>query len=97
MELTTCPEEHIVAYKNLMLPCTTNPALLCNFFPTTLTGLALIWYTLLLVGSINTFAQLKAKFFGRFYYEIIMQNTNYNLRICIFPLLIAKIKLTRIH
>ena len=40
---TKCPEEHIVAYKNLMLLYTTNQALLCKFFPTTLNGVALNW------------------------------------------------------
>ena len=34
---TSCPEEHLMAYKNLMLLYTTNPSLWCKFFPTTLT------------------------------------------------------------
>ena len=55
-----------MAYKNLMLLYTTNPALLCKFFPTTLTGLALIYYTSLPVESIHTFAQLEAKFVSHF-------------------------------
>ncbi|XP_057535220.1 uncharacterized protein LOC130813400 [Amaranthus tricolor] len=59
---TKCLEEHIVAYKNLMLLYTTNQALWCKFFPTTLSGVALIWYTSLPVGSIHTFTQLEAKF-----------------------------------
>ncbi|XP_057540555.1 uncharacterized protein LOC130818404 [Amaranthus tricolor] len=50
-----------MAYKNLML-YTTNPALLCKFFPTTLSGTTLIWYTSLPIGSIHTFAQLEAMF-----------------------------------
>ena len=53
---TSCPEEHIMAYKNLMLLYTTNRALLCKIFPTTLTGVALTWYTSLPVESINIFA-----------------------------------------
>ena len=63
---TSCPEEHMMAYKNLMLLYTTDPALLCNFFPTTLTCMALTWYTSLPVGSINTFTQLEAKVLGHF-------------------------------
>ena len=63
---TKCLEEHIVAYKNLMLLYTTNQALLCKFFPTTLSGVALNWYTSLPVGSIHTFAQLEAKFVSHF-------------------------------
>ena len=43
-----------------MLLYTTNASLLCKFFPSTLTGFALIWYTSLPVGSINTFSQLEA-------------------------------------
>ena len=38
---TSCLEEHLMAYKNLMLLHTTNPALWCKFFPTTLIGVAL--------------------------------------------------------
>ncbi|CAO2830646.1 unnamed protein product, partial [Amaranthus hypochondriacus] len=63
---TTCPEEHIVAYKNLMLLYTTNQALLCKFFPTTLSGIALSWYTSLPSGTIHTFAQLETKFVNHF-------------------------------
>ena len=38
---TSCPEEHLMAYKNLMLLYTTNLALWCKFFPTILTEVAL--------------------------------------------------------
>ena len=64
---TTCLEEHIVAYKNLMLLYTTNLILLCKFFPTTLSDIALIWYTLIPFKRILTFAQLKAKFVSHFF------------------------------
>ena len=63
---TSCPEEHLMAHKNMMLLYTTNPALWCKFFPTTLTRVALTWYTSLLVGTIHTFAQLESKFLGHF-------------------------------
>ena len=53
---TSCPEEHLMAYKNLMKLYTANPALWCKFFPTTLTGVALTWYTSLPGGSIHNFA-----------------------------------------
>src|SRR5688572_2424142 len=63
---TTCPEEHVVAYKNLMLLYTTSQALLCKFFPITLSGISLNWYTSQPAGSIRTFAQLEAKFVNHF-------------------------------
>ena len=63
---TSCLEEHIMAYKNSMLLYTMDPTLLCKFLPTTLTSVALIWYTSLPVGSINSFAQLEAMFLGHF-------------------------------
>ena len=63
---TKCPEEHILAYKNLMLLYTTNQALMCKLFPTTLSGVALNWYTSLPVRSIHTFARLEAKFVSHF-------------------------------
>ena len=44
----------------LMLMYTTNQALLCKFFPTTLSGVALNWHTSLPAGSIHTFAHLEA-------------------------------------
>ncbi|XP_057535269.1 uncharacterized protein LOC130813452 [Amaranthus tricolor] len=63
---TSCPEEHLMAYKYLMMLYTTNPTLWCKFFPISLTGVALTWYTSLPVGSIHTFAQLESKFLGHF-------------------------------
>ena len=63
---TSCPEEHLMAYKYLMMLYTTNPTLWCKFFPISLTGVALTWYTSLPVGSIHTFAQLESKFLSHF-------------------------------
>ena len=74
-----CPEEHILAYKNLMLLYTTNQALLCKIFPTTLSSVALNWYTSLPVGSIHTFAQLEAKFVSHFVASIRQEKFNFHL------------------
>lgn len=49
-----------------MLLYTFEPALLCKFFPTTLSEVALTWYTPLPIGSIHTFVQLEDKFLGHF-------------------------------
>ena len=77
---TTCPEEHIMEYINLMLLYTTNSALLCKFLPTTLTALALIWYTSPLVWRINTFAQLKAKLQDIFVASKKQEKSNFHLQ-----------------
>ena len=63
---TSCPEKYLMAYKNLMLLYNTNPVLWCKFFLTTLTRVALTWYTSLLGVSIHNFAQLEGKFIGHF-------------------------------
>ncbi|XP_057524865.1 uncharacterized protein LOC130804449 [Amaranthus tricolor] len=76
---TSCPEEHLMAYKNLMLLYTTNPSLWCKFFPTTLTRVALTWYTSLLGGSIHNFAQLEGKFLGHFVASRRQEKSNFHL------------------
>ncbi|XP_057520897.1 uncharacterized protein LOC130801144 [Amaranthus tricolor] len=76
---TSCPEEHLMAYKNLMLLYSTNLALWCKFFPTTLTGVALTWYTSLLGRSIHTFAQLESKFLGHFVASKRQEKSNFHL------------------
>ncbi|XP_057522587.1 uncharacterized protein LOC130802595 [Amaranthus tricolor] len=76
---TSCPEEHLMAYKNLMLLYTTNPLLWCKFFPTTLTGVALTWYTSLSGGSIHNFAQLEGKFLGHFVASRRQEKSNFHL------------------
>ena len=76
---TKCAEKHIVAYKNLILLYTTNPTLLRKFFPTTLTGLALIWYTSLPARNINTFVQLEAKFLSHFVASKRQEKSNFHL------------------
>ncbi|XP_057526421.1 uncharacterized protein LOC130805655 [Amaranthus tricolor] len=76
---TSCPEEHLMAYKNLMVLHTTNPSLWCKFFPTTLTGVALTWYTSLPGGSIHNFAQLEGKFLGHFVASRRQEKSNFHL------------------
>ena len=76
---TQCPEEHMIAYKNLMVLYTTDPKLLCNFFPITLTGLALTWYISLPNGSINSFVELKAKFLSHFMASKRQEKSNFHL------------------
>ncbi|XP_057547863.1 uncharacterized protein LOC130826275 [Amaranthus tricolor] len=76
---TSCPEEHLMAYKNLMVLHTTNPSLWCKFFPTTLMGAALTWYTSLPQGSIHNFAQLEGKFLGHFIASRRQEKSNFHL------------------
>ncbi|XP_057529908.1 uncharacterized protein LOC130808449 [Amaranthus tricolor] len=76
---TSCPEEHLMAYKNLMVLHTTNLSLWCKFFPTTLTGAALTWYTSLPGGSIHNFAQLEGKFLGHFIASRRQEKSNFHL------------------
>ena len=76
---TKSPEEHIVAYKNLMLLYTANQALLCKFFPTTLSGDALNWHTSLPVGSIHIFAKLEAKFVSHFVASKRQEKSDFHL------------------
>ncbi|XP_057543500.1 uncharacterized protein LOC130821729 [Amaranthus tricolor] len=76
---TSCPEEHLMAYKNLTVLHTTNPSLWCKFFPTTLTGVALTWYNSLLGGSIHNFAQLEGKFLGHFVASRRQEKSNFHL------------------
>ncbi|XP_057519443.1 uncharacterized protein LOC130800109 [Amaranthus tricolor] len=76
---TSCPQEHMTAYKNLMLLYTTNSSLWCKFFPTTLTRVALTWYTSLPGGSIHKFAQLEDKFLGHFVASKRQEKSNFHL------------------
>lgn len=55
-------EEHIIAYKNLMILQTTKMTSMCKYFLTTLTIVTLTWYAYLLIGSISGFSHLEAKF-----------------------------------
>ena len=58
---------------------TTNPALLYKFFPITLTGLALTWYTSLPNGSINSFGEFEPKFLSHFMASKRQEKSNFHL------------------
>ena len=60
------PEEHIGSYLAHMAVSTTCEAMLCKFFPTTLLGLALNWYTALPPGSVDSFTSLELLFLDHF-------------------------------
>ncbi|XP_057526519.1 uncharacterized protein LOC130805751 [Amaranthus tricolor] len=68
-----------MAYKNLMLLYTTNPALWCKFFLTTHIGVALTWYNSLPGRNIHTFAQLESKFLGHFVAYKRQEKSNFHL------------------
>ena len=76
---TQCPEEHMIACKNLMMLYTTDLALLIKFFPITLIGLALTWYTSLPNGSISSFAELEVKFLSHFMASKRQEKSNFHL------------------
>ncbi|XP_010665814.1 uncharacterized protein LOC104883066 [Beta vulgaris subsp. vulgaris] len=58
----TNPIDHLAAFKAQMSVQTSSEAAWCKFFPTTLKGLALTWFTELPSGSISSFTALKAAF-----------------------------------
>jgi len=59
---TTDPDEHMDAYTTHMSLYTTDDAVLCRVFPTSLKGGALSWFTKLPTKSIDCFETLVAKF-----------------------------------
>ncbi|XP_031265017.1 uncharacterized protein LOC116123383 [Pistacia vera] len=67
---TTDPDDHIASYKQRMLtlsiPRPLREAYMCKSFGSSLSGLALQWYTNLPNGSINSFAQLTDTFVEQF-------------------------------
>ncbi|XP_057522616.1 uncharacterized protein LOC130802625 [Amaranthus tricolor] len=65
-EGTQDPQEHIESYGAHMGVNTTCEALLCKFFPTTLTELAQSWYTPLPCEGIDSFSQLEKIFLDHF-------------------------------
>ena len=58
--------EHIASYRAHMAVSMTCEAMLCKFFPTTLSGIALNWYTALPPGSVDSFASLESLFLDQF-------------------------------
>ncbi|XP_010667204.1 uncharacterized protein LOC104884279 [Beta vulgaris subsp. vulgaris] len=59
---TTNPIDHLAAFKAHMSVQTSSEAAWCKFFPTTLKGLTLTWFTELPSGSISSFAALEIAF-----------------------------------
>jgi len=59
---TTDPDEHVDAYTTHMSLYTTDNAVLCRFFSTSLKGGALSWFTKLPLNSIDCFETLIVKF-----------------------------------
>ncbi|XP_010684471.3 uncharacterized protein LOC104899028 [Beta vulgaris subsp. vulgaris] len=59
---TTDPIDHLAAFKAQMSVQTSSEAAWCKFFPTTLKGLALTWFTELPYGSISSFTALETAF-----------------------------------
>jgi len=63
---STDPDEHMDAYTTHMSLYTTDDAVLCRVFPTSLKGATLSWLTTLSPNSIDSFATLLAKFETQF-------------------------------
>ena len=63
---STDPDEHIDAYTTHMSLYTSDDAVLCRVFPTSLKGATLSWFTKLSPNSINIFATLVANFETQF-------------------------------
>ena len=59
---STDPDEHMDAYTAHMSLYTSDDAVLCRVFPTSLKGVALSWFTKLSPNSIDSFTTLVAKF-----------------------------------
>lgn len=65
--------DHIINYKTFMELQTHFDALLYKVFPTTLIGIALIWFNNLEAESIQTFYDLAKSFMGRFIANVLTQ------------------------
>ena len=63
---STDPDEHMDAYTTHMSLYTSDDAVLCRVFPTSLKGATLSWFTKLSPNSIDSFATLVAKFETQF-------------------------------
>ena len=63
---STNPNEHIDAYTTHMCLYTSDDAMLCRVFPTSLKEASLSWFTKLSPNSIDSFATLVAKFETQF-------------------------------
>jgi len=63
---STDPDEHMDAYTTHLSLYTSDDAVLCQVFPTSLKGAVLSWFTKLSPNSIDSFATLVAKFETQF-------------------------------
>ncbi|XP_021838603.1 uncharacterized protein [Spinacia oleracea] len=77
---TTDPEEHMAAYAAQMNVQTGCGATWCRYFPTTLKGLALIWFNKHVPkGSIKSYSELEKVFISKFAVGWRHQKTSVNL------------------
>ena len=60
------PYDHRLHFNQAMILSTGNDRLLCKVFPTSLKGLALVWFHKLPRGSINLFGELWAIFVSQY-------------------------------
>ncbi|XP_026451643.1 uncharacterized protein LOC113351965 [Papaver somniferum] len=63
---TTCAVQHIKAYIISLLQWEDNDAVLCKYFPTSLTGEALQWFEGFPMGTIRSFNHLQSIFLGAY-------------------------------
>ena len=76
---TKNPEDHIMAYINLMYLQAVDDATWCTCFPATLTGIAQRWFGTLPAGSITNFRTLAYMFVNQFSMNIPARKTNLSL------------------
>lgn len=62
----TKSQEHICRYKSVMRMVSSDEAILCKAFPSTLTEKALTWFTSLKANSIDSWYTLETKFLDKF-------------------------------
>ena len=73
------PEDHIMAYINLMYLQAVDDATWCRCFPATLTGIAQRWFGTLPAGSITNFRTLAYMFVNQFSMNIPARKTSLSL------------------
>ena len=63
---TTDPVDHLEAFRSFMILHGTPDEIMCRAFPTTLTGLARVWFTNIPSNSIGLFSELGVSFVSHF-------------------------------
>ncbi|XP_026451051.1 uncharacterized protein LOC113351247 [Papaver somniferum] len=58
--------QHMKAYNLTLMPWAQHQAMLCKYFPASLTGEASLWFDNLCEGSVTSFTQLKTLFLGNY-------------------------------